>query len=294
MTTNAGPYRTMLFAPGNHARRVEKALGLAADAVILDLEDAVAVAEKVATRAAVVEALQGPRTGLGYVRVNAYDTEFCFGDLLVVVADGVDGIILPKVETAAQLQSVDWIVAQLEREKGLAVGGIDIIPIIETGTGVANVRDIAAAGTRVRRLSFGAGDYTKDMGMRWTRGEAEIAQARAEIALASRVAGLEPPIDTVWIHIKETEGCTRSAEAVRDMGYQGKLCIHPDQVDPVNAVFTPTDDEAAFAEKVVAAFEAAEAEGLASIQVDGYFVDYPIVDQARRTLELMARIKARE
>ena len=108
-----------------------------------------------------------------------------------------------------------------------------------------------------------------------------------------RVAELEPPIDTVWIHIKETEGCTRSAERVRDMGYQGKLCIHPDQVGPVNTVFTPTVDEVAFAEKVVAAFEAAEAEGLASIQVDGYFVDYPIVDQARRTLDLMARIKSR-
>ena len=293
MTTANGPYRTMLFAPGNHPRRVEKALSLDADAVILDLEDAVAVAEKVGTRATVVEALQGPRTGLGYVRVNAYDTEFCFGDLLVVVAAGVDGIVLPKVETAAQLQSVDWLVGQLEREKGLGAGGIDIVTIVETGLGVANVRAIAAAGTRVRRLSFGAGDYTKDMGMRWTRGEAEIDAARAEIALASRAAGLEPPIDTVWIHIKETDGCQRSAERVRDMGYQGKLCIHPDQVGPVNAVFTPSDDDVAFAEKVVAAFDEAEAQGLASIQVDGYFVDYPIVDQARRTLELMARIEAR-
>ena len=227
------------------------------------------------------------------MRVNAYDTEFCFGDLLVVVAAGVDGIVLPKVETAAQLQSVDWLVGQLEREKGLGAGGIDIVPIVETGLGVANVRAIAAAGPRVRRLSFGAGDYTKDMGMRWTRGEAEIDAARAEIALASRAAGLEPPIDTVWIHIKETDGCQRSAERVRDMGYQGKLCIHPDQVGPVNAVFTPSDDDVAFAEKVVAAFDEAEAQGLASIQVDGYFVDYPIVDQARRTLELMARIEAR-
>ena len=293
MSTNAGPFRTLLFAPGNHPRRVEKALGLNADAVILDLEDAVAVAEKVATRATVVDALQGARTGLGYVRVNAYDTDFCFGDLLVVVASGIDGIVLPKVETPAQLQAVDWIVGQLEREKGLAAGGIDIIPIIETGTGVANVHQIAAAGTRVRRLSFGAGDYTKDMAMRWTRHEGELAHARAEIAVASRAAGLEAPIDTVWIHIKETENCTKSAEMVRDMGYQGKLCIHPDQVDPVNAVFTPTEDEIAFAEKVVAAFTEAESQGLASIQVDGYFVDYPIVDQAQRTLDLMAKIRAK-
>jgi len=292
-SSHTGPFRTLLFAPGNHPRRVEKALCLKADAVILDLEDAVAIAEKVATRAVVVDALQSERSGLGYVRVNAYDTDFCFGDLLVVVAKGVDGIVLPKVETSSQLRSVDWVVSQLEREKRLPAGGIDIIPIIETGKGVANVHDIASAGTRVKRLSFGAGDYTKDMAMRWTRHEGELAHARAEIAVASRAAGLEAPLDTVWIHIKETDGCIKSAELVCDMGYQGKLCIHPDQVDPVNAVFTPSDDDVDFAEKVVNAFEEAEAQGLASIQVDGYFVDYPIVDQAQRTLDLIEKIRAK-
>ena len=292
-SSHTGPFRTLLFAPGNHPRRVEKALCLKADAVILDLEDAVAIAEKVATRALVVDALQSERSGLGYVRVNAYDTDFCFGDLLVVVAKGVDGIVLPKVETSSQLRSVDWVVSQLEREKRLPAGGIDIIPIIETGKGVANVHDIASAGTRVKRLSFGAGDYTKDMAMRWTRHEGELAHARAEIAVASRAAGLEAPLDTVWIHIKETDGCIKSAELVCDMGYQGKLCIHPDQVDPVNAVFTPSDDDVDFAEKVVKAFEEAEAQGLASIQVDGYFVDYPIVDQAQRTLDLIEKIRAK-
>ena len=292
-SSHTGPFRTLLFAPGNHPRRVEKALCLKADAVILDLEDAVAVAEKVATRAIVVDALQSERSGLGYVRVNAYDTDFCFGDLLVVVAKGVDGIVLPKVETSAQLRSVDWVVSQLEREKRLPAGGIDIIPIIETGKGVANVHDIASAGTRIKRLSFGAGDYTKDMAMRWTRHEGELAHARSEIAVASRAAGLEAPLDTVWIHIKETDGCIKSAELVCDMGYQGKLCIHPDQVDPVNAVFTPSDEDVGFAEKVVKAFEKAEAQGLASIQVDGYFVDYPIVDQAQRTLDLIEKIRAK-
>ena len=292
-SSHTGPFRTLLFAPGNHPRRVEKALCLKADTVILDLEDAVAIAEKVATRAIVVDALQSERSGLGYVRVNAYDTDFCFGDLLVVVAKGVDGIVLPKVETSAQLRSVDWVVSQLEREKRLPAGGIDIIPIIETGKGVANVHDIASAGTRIKRLSFGAGDYTKDMAMRWTRHEGELAHARSEIAVASRAAGLEAPLDTVWIHIKETDGCIKSAELVCDMGYQGKLCIHPDQVDPVNAVFTPSDEDVDFAEKVVKAFEEAEAQGLASIQVDGYFVDYPIVDQAQRTLDLIEKIRAK-
>jgi len=284
-----------MFAPGNHARRVEKVFTLGADAVILDLEDAVALAEKPATRETVVAALKKEARGKGtaprgYIRVNDISTEFCHGDVNAVVGPWLDGIVLPKVETPDQLLTIDWLLAQLERERGLEIGAIDLIPIIETGTGVANARAIAAAGTRARRLSFGAGDYTKDMRMNWTLGEDELAQARAEVVLASRVAGLEPPVDTVWIHVKDTAGCEASAVRVRDMGFQGKLCIHPDQVAPVNAVFTPTDDEIAFAKKIVAAFSEAEAAGLASIQVDGYFVDYPIVDQAQRTLDLAAAI----
>ena len=278
-------HRTYLFAPGNHARRAEKAFTLDCDAVILDLEDAVAVAEKPATRAMVVEALKQNPGKRGYVRVNAWDTDFCFNDILAVTGPWLTGLVLPKVEEAAQVIAVDWILANIERDKGMDVGAIDLLPIIETGKGIANVRAIAGAATRVRRLSFGAGDYTKDMSMRWTLHETEIDHARAEVALASRAEGLEPPIDSVWIHIKDTDGLTRSAEKVRDMGFQGKLCIHPDQIGPVNAVFTPTEAQIAFAEKVVAAFEEAEKQGLASIQLDGYFIDYPIVDQARRTLE---------
>ncbi|MCF3628721.1 CoA ester lyase [Thalassospiraceae bacterium LMO-SO8] len=286
-------HRTYLFAPGNHARRAEKAFTLDCDAVILDLEDAVAVAEKPATRALVVETLKQNPGKRGYVRVNAWDTEFCFNDILAVTGPWLTGLILPKVEDAAQVIAVDWILANIERDKGMEVGAIDLLPIIETGKGVANVRAIAAAATRVRRLSFGAGDYTKDMSMRWTLAETEIDHARAEIALASRAEGLESPVDSVWIHIKDTDGLVRSAEKVRDMGYQGKLCIHPDQIGPVNGVFTPTPDQVSFAEKVVAAFEEAEARGLASIQMDGYFIDYPIVDQARRTLDQWRDIQNR-
>lgn len=286
-------HRTYLFAPGNHARRAEKAFTLDCDAVILDLEDAVAVAEKPATRALVVETLKQNPGKRGYVRVNAWDTDFCFNDILAVTGPWLTGLVLPKVEDAAQVIAVDWILANIERDKGMDVGAIDLLPIIETGKGVANVRAIAAAATRVRRLSFGAGDYTKDMSMRWTLAETEIDHARAEIALASRAEGLEPPVDSVWIHIKDTDGLVRSAEKVRDMGYQGKLCIHPDQIGPVNGVFTPTADQVVFAEKVVAAFEEAEARGLASIQMDGYFIDYPIVDQARRTLDQWRDIQNR-
>ena len=285
--------RSLLFAPGNHARRVEKSLTLDADVVILDLEDAVAVAEKAATRAKVVAAFQAPRRALGYVRINAFDTPFCFDDLQAVVASGIDGIMLPKVESPARLVAVDWAIAALERARGLPEGGIDLVPIIETGRGMAALRDIARSGTRVRRLSFGAGDYTLDTGMRWTFGERELDHARTAIVVESRAAGLEPPIDTVWIHLGRPEALRRSIELARDLGFQGKLCIHPEQVGPVNEVFTPTDEEVAKSERYVAAFEEAEASGSASIQVDGYFIDYPIVEQARRTLRIARTIRAR-
>src|ERR1051325_8549750 len=140
MSSEAKALRSFLFAPGNHARRVEKALTLDADAVILDLEDAVAIAEKPAAREAVAAAFARPRRGLLYVRVNAVDSEFCYGDLVAIVRPGLDGIILPKVESAAGLATIDWLLRQLERERGLPPGGIDLIPIIETGAGLDRPR----------------------------------------------------------------------------------------------------------------------------------------------------------
>lgn len=279
-------YRSFLFAPGNHARKVEKVFDCGADNVILDLEDAVAKAEKVATRALVVAALKQPRSGGAYIRVNAFNTEFCYGDAVAVVGPGLDGIILPMVESREQIVAFDWLVGSLERERGLPPGGIDIIPIIETAKGIANARTIAAAGTRVKRMAFGAGDYTLDMNMEWTLTESELEHARAEMAVASRAAGLEAPIDTVWVHIKDLEGLAHSAKRARQLGFQGKMCIYPPQVASVNAAFTPTEKEIAFAKRVVDAFEKAEREGSSSIQLDGFFIDYPIVYKAQRTLDL--------
>ena len=294
-------FRSLLFAPGNHPRKVEKSLGLDADVVILDLEDAVAVAEKEATRSVVVDALAnrppraggaraGGRRARGYVRVNAVDSPFCWGDLQAVVTPGVDGIVLPKLESASDLRTVDWVVSQLERERGMEPGAFDVLPIIETGKGVAAVASICGAGARVRRLSFGAGDYTLDMGLRWTDGERELDQARSAIALASRAAGIEPPIDTVFIHIGRVDSLRRSAELARDFGFQGKLCIHPEQVGPVNEAFSPTGAEVERARRYLEAFREAEARGSASIQVDGYFIDYPIVEKARRVIDLAEAI----
>lgn len=285
-------FRSFLFAPGNHARKVEKVFGCGADHVILDLEDAVAKAEKVATRAMVVEALKRPRRGGGYVRVNAFKTEFCYGDAAAIVGPWLDGIIFPMCESPEQIIAFDWLIGGLERERGMPVGGIDIIPIIETGRGLAAARDIAGAGTRVKRMAFGAGDYTLDMNIAWSLDESELEHARAEVVLASRAAGIEAPLDTVWVHIKDLANLAKSAKRARQLGFQGKMCIYPPQVEVVNRAFTPSDEEVAFARRVVAAFEKAEREGSSSIQLDGYFIDYPIVYKAQKTLDMVRAIEA--
>jgi len=289
-----GPFRSFLFAPGNHPRKVAKVFDCGSDAVILDLEDAVANGEKIATRKAVKAALRQPRGNLGYVRVNGFETQFCYDDIAAVVGPGLDGIVLPMVENAAQILAVDWMIANLERQCALEPGAIDLIPILETGKGVAALDAIAGCGSRVRRMAFGAGDYTLDMAMAWTRDESELNVVRARMVLASRAAGLEAPIDTVWIQIKDLDGLRQSAERAARMGFQGKMCIYPPQVAPTNEIFSPSAAEIARAERIVAAFEEAEAAGSASIQLDGLFIDYPIVYKAQRILDAARRIQRRD
>ena len=290
--------RSYLFAPGNHARRVEKAFTLGADAVILDLEDAVAVSEKEAARKPVAAALVAKKSAgsRGYVRVNAMGTSFCFRDLMEVVGKGVDGIVLPKVESAADLHAIDWLIANLERERGLEVGAIDLIPTIETATGMQRVERILQArglkpysGTwRVRRIAFGAADYALDLGIMPGDAGEELLYARQRLVLASRDANFEPPLDSPWFRLKDLEGLRKSIAASRRMGFQGRMCIHPEQVAPVNEGYAPAADEVARAERIVAAFKEAEAKGSAAIQVDGQMIDYPIVREAERVLERSA------
>jgi citrate lyase subunit beta/citryl-CoA lyase len=278
--------RSYLFAPGNHERRVEKALGLGADVVILDLEDAVAISEKKSTRELINKTLEQPRNCAVFVRVNAYDTEFCYGDICSIVSENLDGIVLPKLESLEDLRSIDWLLGNLEQERGLPNGSIDLMPIIETAVGLVNIREIARADTRVKRLAFGGGDYTRDLGMEWTLKEDELLPIRSEMVLASRFGKLEPPVDTVFIHIKEHDAFRSSCSNILGLGFQGKMCIHPDQVPVTNETFTPDPEEVKWSQRVIDEFAKAEKAGIASIQIDGYFVDYPIVEKAQRTVDI--------
>lgn len=291
--------RSFLFAPGNVARRVEKALGLDADVVIVDLEDSVATAEKAATRKLVAAALERPRRPRGYVRVNAPSTPFCFGDLNEVLHRGVQGVVLPKVESAADLHAIDWMLWNLERERGIAEGSIDLMPQIETAAGLHRIDRVLQARSlrpykapwRVKRVAFGAADYGHELGLTVGLEEVELAEARARVVLASRAAGLEGPIDTPWFHFKEPGAFARALERSRRCGFQGRLCVHPDQIAPVNAAYMPSDAELARAQRVVAAFKEAEARGEAAVQVDGEMVDYPVAYRAQALLDSVTKTR---
>jgi citrate lyase subunit beta/citryl-CoA lyase len=282
--------RSFLFAPGNHPRRVEKVFGAGADAVVLDLEDAVPAAAKEATRAAVVEALRRPRGCRGYVRINAFDSRWCIADLEAVVGPWLDGVVLPKAENPDHIKVLSQRMNRLEDEHGVVPGTLDLMVIVETARGVSRCDEIAAANVRLGRLALGGADYTLDLDLEWSAGEEELAYARARLSHASRLAGIDPPVDTVVPAVKDSERFRLSARNGRKMGFFGKLCIHPDQVAPCNEAFTPSPEEVERARAVVAAFEQAEASGSASIQLDGQFIDYPILYKAQRVLLLAERL----
>ena len=289
--------RSFLFAPGNVARRVEKALTLDADVVIVDLEDSVATAEKTATRKSVAAALERPRQPRGYVRVNAPSTPFCFSDLHDVLHAKVDGVVLPKVESAADLHAIDWLIWNLERSHGMPEGSVDLMPQIETAAGLHRIDRVLQARSlrpykapwRVKRVAFGAADLSHELGLSPSIDEPELADARARVVLASRAAGLEGPIDSPWFHLKDAAGFARALERSRRGGYQGRLCVHPDQLAAVNAAYMPSGEELARAERIVAAFREAEARGEAAIQVDGEMVDYPVAYRAQALLDLVRK-----
>ena len=281
--------RSLLFAPGNHARRLEKVGTFGADAIVLDLEDAVADAEKEAARGTASAALP-TYTGrtIVMVRVNGATTGRMEGDVEAVAAADLDCIMVPKVEDASTLPELDGLLTELERDRGLEAGRIRILPLIETALGLVRCEEIAlAAPPRVVTLVFGLGDFSVDIGVDLTQGAAELLYARSRVVVAARAGRLQAPIDGPYLDLKDTEGLVANTLHSRQLGYQGRVVVYPPQVEPVQRAYSELSaDEVERARRVVAAFEQAEADGLASIQVDGRFVDYPIYYRARHRLRL--------
>jgi citrate lyase subunit beta/citryl-CoA lyase len=281
MTTSA---RSYLFVPATSGRKIDKAYGSEADAIIIDLEDAVAVSEKAAARAALASIVPQAPARATWIRVNATSTDFCFDDLQAGCRAGVAGLIVPKVESPEQLRMVDWVLSNVEKARGLPQRSIRVAAILETALGVQNAGAIAAGSPRLARIMFGAVDLAADLGIDLGDDIGATGYARFTIACASRAAGLEAPVDTAYTDIANLEGLRRTTERARALGYTAKACIHPAQIAVVNEVFTPSQAEVAWARKVVEAFDAAERQGLAAVALEGQMLDYPVVEKARRLL----------
>ncbi len=290
--------RTALFVPGNRKDRIEKALNTEADAIIIDLEDAVPSSQKEACRSDVREKIESHPDRTILVRVNPLGSPFLGGDLEQVVVRGLSGIVLPKVEKAGHIIEIHELLCREEEKKKIGEGAVLLFPLIESAIGVQHVYDIVSVKTsppRTYTVMFGAADYTLDMGLEMTSEGNELFYARSRICLACRAAGLAPPIDTPFmIDIKDTEALVADARRAKDLGFQGKMTIHPAQVDPCNRIFSPSPEETARAEKIVRAFEEAESAGLGAIQLDGKFIDYPVVKRAREVMALASAIKEKK
>lgn len=286
--------RSMLYVPADNEHRVGKAFQAGADAVIVDLEDAVAVSKKIEARAALSHLLADPsRPCPAYVRVNSMDTPNCLRDIEAAVAAGADGISLPKVDGSAQLYAVSWLISQLEREYGREAGRIDLLPVLETGPGLQNATQILTGHPRVRHVGLGVGDLQLNLGLEIGPDEAEVWPYRRMLVLASNAAGLDAPLDTVYLDLKNPDGLREASLASKRAGFQGRRVIHPNQVEIVNQAYSPTSAEIERAERIVEEFNAAEAAGNASMRVGEDFVDYPIAQKAARLLAIRDTLNAR-
>ena len=286
--------RTALFVPGNRPDRIVKAFGTGADVVIIDLEDAVPLSEKESSRPNVREKVAEFADRMILVRTNALGSAFVDGDLDEAIVEGVNGIILPKVERADDITKINTLLIEVEKNRSLPEGSIRVFPLIESAAGVQHIYDIVSTKTKPERIytvMFGAADYTLDMGIEMTMGGNELFYARSSIAIACRAAGIAPPVDTPFmIDLKNTEALISDARRAKELGFQGKLVIHPNQVEPCNRIFSPLPEEIKKAEKIVKAFEEAEAAGMAAIQLEGKFIDYPVVKRSKDILALAAAI----
>jgi citrate lyase subunit beta/citryl-CoA lyase len=294
--------RSWMFVPGHRPRMIQKALGLGVDAIMLDIEDGVAPAEKDTARHEIAAALDQVQTGhapaqrtpLRFVRINAVGHERMHADLAAVLRPGLEGLVLPKVETPAQVQLVERILEQRERTLGIAPGTVRLLIAIESPAGLRLAHDIAACSARVIGLMMGAEDYGKELGLPLRReGEAQdLLYARSALVNAAAAAHVQS-VDGVWPDLQDAAGLHAFALQSRRLGFTGMSLIHPGQIDAINAVFTPAPEELEYCRQVVAAFEEAQARGDGSIALGGQLIDLPIVERARRMLDVAAALPAR-
>jgi citrate lyase subunit beta / citryl-CoA lyase len=286
--------RSMLFTPGNRSDLIEKAIRSGTDAVIVDLEDAVPLDSKVAARDALGE-LPDSDVPL-YVRINGAETDLLWGDVVAAGRADVAGVVVPKAEDADVLRRISGALTALELAGGREPGGIEIVPLIESAKGVRDADAVLSCDDRVTSVLFGSGeqgDLVADLGCEWTPDGTGLLYARSQVLLAARAAGIAQPMDAVFMDFRNNDALRTECELARRVGYVGKVAIHPGQIPVIHDVFTPSAEEVARQRKIVEAFEAAVAEGSASISVDGRMVDYAVARVARGVLERAAAAERR-
>jgi citrate lyase subunit beta/citryl-CoA lyase len=277
--------RSLLYVPGNMPSMLQNIPVFAADAVIIDLEDAVPLGEKDAARRLVRRFLERytERRQEVLVRINPLDTEWGFQDLKEVLPALPDGIRLPKADSAEIVERLDTLLTEHEEALGLEIGRFRILPSIESALGVINCIDVAATSTRILGLAFGAEDYTASMEIERTKVGAELFNARSRVVWAAKAAGVQA-IDSIFSDVKDMEAFRREVELVKGLGFTGKSLINPRQIDACHEVFAPKAEEVAYALQVVDAIQRARQMGTGVISLHGKMVDAPVVKRAMRVL----------
>jgi citrate lyase subunit beta / citryl-CoA lyase len=295
--TTHPPLRSLLFCPATAPRPLAKLPLIGADAVAIDLEDAVTNDRKCSARAEVQAALRNFGLVRTYVRVNHPDTGLTEADIQGVVHPHLDGIVLPKVESSETVRAAEEWLTDAERAHGIEPGKTVILILIESALGVARATEILGASDRVETGIFGFVDFMLDLGIDLidtSEDAEELLLARSMVVLAARVAGRRRPLDGPFIDISDGERFLRQCAEGRRLGFGGKMLIHPSQVTPAHRGFAPTSHEADQARRVVAQFTVAEADGVAAIVVDGRLVDYPVMRRAQRIVDAFDRAAREE
>ena len=275
-------HRSLLFVPGGRADMLEKAGRFPADVLCLDLEESVLPQDKPQARefvhAAVDWLAQDGRTV--HVRVNSIQSGETRDDLAAVIRPGLAGVLLAKTQAPQDVRDVDVLLREQELAHEIKPGTIELIVAIESVRALLRCEEISHASTRLVALMLGGEDFAFDLGVQRTPRGRELDYPRAVIATCARAAGLVA-LDTPWADIQDVDGLVADAERAKAVGFGGKYVIHPNHIEPVHRVFSPTEAEAAHARKVLSAWEEAQAQGLGAVQLDGRMVDKPIAERAR-------------
>jgi len=287
--------RSIMYIPGNNPKMIEKAPEIPADIITLDLEDSVPPAEKETARKLVRENLKYAGSGGAqvFVRINNWETELTNDDLEAIVYEGLHGVTLAKTGCADDVKRLEWKLEELERRRGLEVGSIKISMLLETAKGIINAAECCLASKRNVNAIFGAVDYCRDMRVKLTSEAVEQQYARAHMAVAARMAGIVA-IDAPFVDYKNIEAFEKNILDGRQMGYEGRMIIHPGQVEVCNKLYAPDPADVEWARGVVKVFEEEGiAKGKAAVSYNGKMVDTPVYLNAKDILAAQAEIDAK-